>query len=284
MTTHATPASTDVRATATRPRGAEVPEAALERAAPARWRPQVAVAVVVLGLVAGQAVAFAIVAAAGGKGASDEATAAGLVLADVIVLGIIVAFAARGAEKLTPATLGVRRTHFWPAVGWTATMWIAMSALSGLWLLIVGTPGGSEEGAVSGTFATLLLVLGVGITAPIVEELAFRGYLFPALTRWRGPWIAAGVTAVLFGAAHVAVHPVEVLPVLAVVGFVACLLFWFTGSLLPCVGLHALNNAIVIGGAGDWTWQVPLAVIGCVVLSVLILLPFARDRAPHQAA
>ena len=39
-----------------------------------------AVAVVVLGLVAGQAVAFAIVAAAGGKGASDEATAAGLVL------------------------------------------------------------------------------------------------------------------------------------------------------------------------------------------------------------
>ena len=56
-------------------------------------------------------------------------------------------------------------------------------------------------------------------------------------------------TALLFGAAHIASSPVEALPVLALFGFAACLLFWFTGSLLPCVGVHALNNAIVIGGA-----------------------------------
>jgi membrane protease YdiL (CAAX protease family) len=278
MTTSAAPTS---------PPRPEVPATAApapRAAAPARWRPPVAVAVVVLGLIAGQAAAFAVIAAAGGRDASDEATALGLVLADVIVLGIIVAFAARGAERLSPATLGVRRTRFWPAVGWTAAMWVAISALSALWFLLIGPPSAAGEEAPTGTLAMLLMLLGVAITAPIVEELAFRGYLFPAVTRWRGPWVAAILTALLFGSAHIASSPVEALPVLALFGFAACLLFWFTGSLLPCVGLHALNNAIVVGGAGDWTWQVPLAVIACVVVSVLLLVPFARQRAPHQTA
>jgi uncharacterized protein len=279
MTTSAAPTS---------PPRPEVPAQAAQpaprRAAPARWRPPVAVAVVVLGLIAGQAAAFAVIAAAGGREASDEATALGLVLADFIVLGIIVAFAARGAERLSPATLGVRRSRFWPALGWAAVAWVAISALSALWFAIVGPPSGESEAAPSGTLAMLLILLGVAITAPIVEELAFRGYLFAAVTRWRGPWVAAILTALLFGAAHIAASPVEALPVLALFGFAACLLFWFTGSLLPCVGVHALNNAIVVGGASDWTWQVPIAVIACVVLSVLLLLPFARERAPHQRA
>ena len=29
-------------------------------------------------------------------------------------------------------------------------------------------------------------------------------------------------------------------------GVAACLLFWFTGSLLPCMAVHAFNNAIAI--------------------------------------
>ena len=246
MTTSATPTSPPPSEVA-----APAPQAAPRAAAPARWRPPVAVAVVVLGLVAGQAAAFAVILAAGGREASDEAAALGLVLADVIVLGIIVAFAARGAERLSPATLGVRRTRFWPALGWAVAMWVAISALSALWVMLVGGLSGEEEKAPVGTLAMLLMLVGVAITAPIVEELAFRGYLFPAVTRWRGPWVAALLTAILFGAAHVASSPPEALPILALFGFAACLLFWFTGSLLPCVGLHALNNAIVIGGAGD---------------------------------
>jgi CAAX protease family protein len=253
-------------------------------AAPARWRPPVAVAAVLVGLVAGQAAAVAVILAAGGRDASDEATALGLVLADVIVLAIILAFAARGAERLTAATLGVRRARFWPAVGWAVLFWIGISAVSALWGLLVGGVSGEEEGGPPGIGALLLILLGVAVTAPIVEELAFRGYLFPALTRWRGPWIAAALTAVLFGLAHVAASPPAALPILALFGFVACLLFWFTGSLLPCVGLHALNNAIVVSASADWTWQGPVAVLACVLVSVLLLLPFARERAPQAAA
>jgi membrane protease YdiL (CAAX protease family) len=127
-----------------------------------------------------------------------------------------------------------------------------------------------------------MILFAVAVVTPIAEELAFRGYLFPALTRWRGPWIAAVLTALLFGAAHVLSSPVEVLPALAVFGFGACLLFWFTGSLLPCVALHAGNNALVMSVGGDWTWEVPVAIAACVTLSVVLLLPLAREREPHD--
>ena len=131
--------------------------------------------------------------------------------------------------------------------------------------------------------AVALIMLGVAVAAPIVEEIAFRGYLFAALTTWRGPWMAALVTSLLFGAAHVAALPPELLPVAAIFGFAACMLFWFTGSLLPSVGIHAFNNGLVVALIAGWTWQVPLAAIGAVVLSLALLLPFAREHVPQTA-
>src|ERR671922_13393 len=116
------------------------------RRAVARWRPPVAIAAVILGLVAGQAVAFGIILAAGGRDAADEITALALVAADLIVLGIVLAFAARGAERLAPATFGVRRTSFWTAVGWTFAIWVGVAALEGLWALLVGDTSNTEEG------------------------------------------------------------------------------------------------------------------------------------------
>ena len=35
-----------------------------------------------------------------------------------MLLGVVLAVARRGADKLGAATLGIRRTAFWPAVGW----------------------------------------------------------------------------------------------------------------------------------------------------------------------
>jgi membrane protease YdiL (CAAX protease family) len=164
-------------------------------------------------------------------------------------------------------------------------MYLGVLAVNALSTLLLG-PGGTEApapGAESSTpsvAALIIVLLAVAVTAPIVEELAFRGYLFPALMRWRGPWIAAGITALLFGFAHLAVAPVEAVPGLAAFGFGTCLLFWFTGSLLPAVGLHAFHNALVTGLETDWTWQVPVVILACVLISVGLLVPFARERAP----
>jgi membrane protease YdiL (CAAX protease family) len=271
MTTHAEPPPTQTAAPE-RPAPPPAPR-------PARWRPPVAIGVVLAGLVVSQLVALGILLVAGD---SDPVMAGAFVVADLLLVGIIVASAARGAERLTAATLGVRRTRFWRAVGWSAAIMVGVLAIEAIWAALVGGFSNVEEDPAITEAELIMVLFAVAVVTPIAEELAFRGYLFPALTRWRGPWIAAILTAVIFGCAHVLSSPIEALPALAVFGFGACLLFWITGSLLPCVALHAANNALVMSVGGEWTWQVPVAIIACVALSIVVLLPFARESEPHD--
>lgn len=244
-----------------------------------------ALGAVVLG--AGQVVAVLVLFAATAEtlGVLD---AVALLLADLVILGIILAFARRGTDRLSPTTLGIRRTRPGPAIGWTLAILVGILGFEGIWVAAVGDTGiagiagiaGTEGSEPASVTAVLLLFLGIAVATPIAEEVALRGYLFPALTRWRGPWIAAVISSVLFGLAHFAVYPLEILPPLMVVGFGCCLLLWFTGSLLPCVALHAINNALVLGLSAGWSWQVPLVVAGSVLIALLVLAPFARRGAP----
>jgi membrane protease YdiL (CAAX protease family) len=239
-------------------------------------------------LIGSQVVALAVLLAAGGDDAPDWLSAAGIVVADLVLLGTVIWVAKRGANHLGAATLGVRRPKgFWSAVGWMLLAYFAVTLFNAIWIFLVGTgstPRDTSSGSAELTVATAVFItLGVAIAAPIVEEITFRGYLFPALTRWRGPWIGALVCGVVFGLAHFAVHPPELLPMMAVFGFFACMLFWFTGSLLPCIALHAMNNALVVGRDFGWSWEVPVFMVGCMLLVLLLLMPFARERAPQPA-
>jgi membrane protease YdiL (CAAX protease family) len=270
---------------------AQAPTAAASPRRYARWRPRAALIAIVIGFILSQAVALAVTVVAGShKGRIDGSTAVALVLADAVLIAVVVAFARRGAERLTPATLGIRRTAFGPALGWMLAIYFGVVALEGLWALLItalGAGGVHREdvgapGAPSLPTA-LAMMFAIAVMAPIGEEIAFRGYLFPALTRWRGPWVAAILTGLLFGAAHFLVYPPAFLPALACFGFGSCLLFWFTGSLLPSICLHAVNNAIATGVLLGWSWQVPLGVLGSVAVALLLLAPFARERAPQSA-
>ena len=250
----------------------------------ARWRPSVALGSVVAALIGSQLVALAILFAAGGDDAPDWVSAATIVIADGVLLTVVVLIARKGADKLAPATFGIRRTAFWPAVGWMLLTYFAVMIFNVFWLLVVGTgnlPRSEDPNAGSiSVVGVILVAFGVAVVAPIVEEITFRGYLFPALTRWRGPWVGAVACGAVFGLAHCAVYPPQLLPLMAVFGFTACLLFWFTGSLLPCIALHAMNNALVTGRDLGWSWEIPLFMLGCMAVAVLLLLPFARERAP----
>ncbi len=267
---------------------ATVPNArpARPRRRAARWSPPLAIAATLVALVVGQAVALAAILAGGGEDGPGWLEGAALVLADAITLAIIVFAARRGADRLAPATLGLRRTRVWSSVGWAFVAWLAMQAASAIFFFAFGA--GEERGAPAsgpladeGTLVLLALFLGVAVTAPIVEEIVFRGYLFGALTRWRGPWLAAVISGVMFGAAHVVASPAVALVPLAVLGFMLCLVFWFTGSLLPCIGVHAANNALVLSLAASWTWQVPVAIAASVAVALLVCAPFSRERAPQ---
>jgi membrane protease YdiL (CAAX protease family) len=252
----------------------------------ARWRPRTALAVVIVGLVVSQLVALGLAAVAGGDGGLDWVAASGVLLADAVLLAIVLVYARRGAERLGPATFGLRRTAFWPAVGWMLLAYFVVSIFNAIWLLVVGTGGASRGDAAGGSpslAAAVLVVLGVTVAAPVVEEIVFRGYLFPALARWRGPWIGALAGAAVFGAAHCLVYPPQLLPMMAIFGFAACMLFWFTGSLLPGIALHAMNNALVTGLELGWSGGVPLLMLGAMTVSLLVLVPFARERAPQMS-
>src|SRR5262245_20817277 len=76
----------------------------------ARWRPRTALAVVIVGLVVSQLVALALALAVGDERRLDWVTACGLLVADAVLLGIVLLFARRGAERLGAATFGIRRT------------------------------------------------------------------------------------------------------------------------------------------------------------------------------
>jgi hypothetical protein len=71
----------------------------------AAGRPSAAIGAIVLGLVASQAAAGGLILAAGGDHAPDALAALALMVADLVILGVVVLFVRREAERLTPATL-----------------------------------------------------------------------------------------------------------------------------------------------------------------------------------
>jgi membrane protease YdiL (CAAX protease family) len=248
------------------------------RSAPAHWRPVTALTAVLIGLIAGQGIAVSLVET---SGHTRAVLALGLVVSDLILLAAVVAFAARGAERLGAATFGIRRTRWGAAIGWGLTLLFAGIAVEGLIAATFGMGGGGSSGVQFSAGTAVLVALGVAVTAPLAEEIAFRGYLFPALTTWRGPWLAATITAVLFGAAHFAALPAPMLLGAAFFGFGTCMLFWFTGSLLPCVAVHSINNALALTFLTEG--QLAPAILFAPLLSMLLLFPFARERAPADS-
>jgi uncharacterized protein len=83
------------------------------------------------------------------------------------------------------------------------------------------------------------------IAAPIFEELLFRGFLLPSLTRYVPIWGAIVLSAVLFAVAHLSFS--EVLP-LALLGSILGFVYVRSRSILAPMLLHSLwNSATMIG-------------------------------------
>jgi membrane protease YdiL (CAAX protease family) len=94
------------------------------------------------------------------------------------------------------------------------------------------------------TWRFFTIALAVTIGAPIMEELAFRGMIYPGLRRLgaasatHGRWIAIVVTGALFSAAHLS--PSASLPLFAFGAFM-CLVRDRYG-LLTCMAIHCCFN------------------------------------------
>lgn len=100
----------------------------------------------------------------------------------------------------------------------------------------------SEAGAIRDPIALLVYVGVVTICAPIWEEVIFRGFLLPSLTRYLPNWGAILASSALFALAHC--QPQRLLPLLFL-GVLIGAVFVRSRNLLASMLLHSLWNAYV---------------------------------------
>lgn len=104
-----------------------------------------------------------------------------------------------------------------------------------------------------GLAVKVALVILVGLVAPVMEELAFRGVFLQAVLRRMKPWAAIGVTAVVFSLFHwLGVDQSNVLAgvitlvQLLIVGVVLGALTLRRGRLGPAILTHAGFNLVTL--------------------------------------
>jgi uncharacterized protein len=91
----------------------------------------------------------------------------------------------------------------------------------------------------------VMFLFGTAIVAPIVEELFFRGMLYPLLRRHFPTWLAIVANAAIFAALHFI--PI-LLPMLFVMGLLLAFVRARTESIIPSIIIHALNNTVFVLG------------------------------------
>jgi membrane protease YdiL (CAAX protease family) len=221
-----------------------------------------------------------IAAAATGTTSGDESpafTTIATLLQSAIFVGTAVMFASFTARP-QPWHFGLRRTRLWPAVGWAALGMFSFYVFAAVYSAAVhpdAEQGITESlGADSGTLGLIAAGVMVIAVAPTAEEFFFRGFFYGALRSRFAVIPAALIDGALFGVIHYDFSGSDlllILPPLAVLGFVLCLVYEQTGSILPTIALHSLNNTIAYGVQAD-AWGVSV-VLGPLMLAVCILAP-----------
>ena len=170
---------------------------------------------------------------------------------------------------------------------WTAGAFVGFTAFAAAWGAILGVEGSQdtlarlgadEDGTLRLTAALLVIVL-----APIAEEILFRGFMYRAARNSVGPTIAAVIVGVIFGLIHLSdAEAAPLVPLLAVLGALMCVLYERTGSLAAPIALHVVNNTIAFSVADDVPDAALLGIpVGLATLTAVVLLASApRWRRP----
>ncbi|MGD1952778.1 MAG: lysostaphin resistance A-like protein [Leptolyngbyaceae cyanobacterium] len=93
--------------------------------------------------------------------------------------------------------------------------------------------------------ALLFFFLTAAVAAPLFEEVLFRGFLLPSLTRYMPVWGAILLSSFIFASAHLSLS--EVLP-LTLLGAILAWVYTRSRNLLSPMLLHSLwNSATLVG-------------------------------------
>jgi membrane protease YdiL (CAAX protease family) len=214
---------------------------------------------------------------------SPAAIVAGTVLLDGSLVGAALLFASfvrppRGWH------FGLRRTAFWPAVGWAALGLVSFYVFAAAYTAVlnphVEQSVAKDLGADQSTFGLVAAGVMIICVAPFAEEFFFRGFFYGALRTRFSVIPAALIDGLVFGAIHFegGSDGLLIVPPLAVLGFVFCLVYERTRSLYPVVALHSINNSIAYAAQADG--GAVSAVLGPLVLLACMLGPRLQRPAP----
>jgi membrane protease YdiL (CAAX protease family) len=205
-----------------------------------------------------------------GLGVQLHVGVGGLVV-DAILLGSLVPLKLR--HRLTGTDLGLRAAPAARSVGLVILAFVAYVVIAGLWVAVVHPRGGVNALANvkhESTVNVVLTVFQVAVSAPVVEEIFFRGLLYRSLRNRLALWPAALIAGAMFGLVHITSYPVDTLPVKAAFGVIACLLYERTGSLLPGIGLHSFVDASSIDVSLTGNDLIVLGTFLCLAVVLLI--------------
>jgi membrane protease YdiL (CAAX protease family) len=256
------------------------------------WKPWMAWAALVAafgGALMG-ALIIGVIGSAAGSSFADPSPAVSIsatIVQDLSFIGAALLFANISARP-RPEQFGLRPTRFWPAVGWMAVAFAAFYVFTLIWVAILGvspddTKLPDELGVKDSTYALLAVAFLVAVVAPMAEEFFFRGFFYGALRNWKGPWPAAVLTGMVFGAIHLGSAEAAFLLPLGFFGFSLCLLRERTGSLYPGIALHCMNNSLAFGVSQHWGWEIPVLCLCALGLIALVGLTVRARWTPAPA-
>ena len=207
---------------------------------------------------------------------------------DLVFVATAVGLAALVARPL-PRDFGLRLPKFWPAVGWSLLAYVVIAIVGAIASAAFGVTERDQDnileqlGIREGSAWVFVAAFVVCVMAPVCEEILFRGFVFSALRTRLGLIVAAVVSGAIFGSIHITNYlgePAKLaaasIITLVTLGTLFALLFWKTGSLLPCITLHAINNSVAFGVMQDWDWQIPVLMASSLALCALAVFVAMR--------
>ncbi len=175
-----------------------------------------------------------------------------------LVITLVLQLIALGSSWLVVTRVGKR--PFWRTLGWhwhPQFRWV--HAVGGAVLmfgvaiavsqLLPHRETDMEKILKLGTSIRLLVVALAVLTAPLVEEVVYRGVVYSSVERLWGKVAGVLVVTVIFALVHVPQYWGSVAAITAIVllSLVLTMLRAWTGSLLPCVVMHLVYNGIQAG-------------------------------------
>lgn len=209
----------------------------------------------------------------------------GALVVDLTFLAVLVPPYWRGRLRLVD--LGLRRVPGARSAGLVVLGLLAYGLSSSVWVAAVHPPAIHRVFSGIKHESTAVIVLSgfaAAVSAPVVEEIFFRGFLYRSLRNRLPIFPACLIAAVIFGLGHTQ-YPLLVRPEVVFFGVIACLLYERTGSLLPGIALHSFVDASAFDTALTGNSWIVLAIFLVLATALLVMAAIRalRRRTAHRA-